>query len=87
MGRPGSVAAVLRQVAEGVSVHESEFCRSNAVVVQGRAGMLLVDAGVLDQALPDDDAASDPRLGPSATYGSWLQGVHQRQLEGLARRG
>jgi glyoxylase-like metal-dependent hydrolase (beta-lactamase superfamily II) len=38
---------VLRQVAAGVLVHESEFCRSNAVVVQGRAGALLIDAGVL----------------------------------------
>jgi glyoxylase-like metal-dependent hydrolase (beta-lactamase superfamily II) len=37
---------VLTQVAEGVLVHESEFCQSNAVVVQGRAGMLLIDAGV-----------------------------------------
>jgi len=37
---------VLRQVAEGVLVHESEFCQSNAVVVQGRAGVLLIDPGV-----------------------------------------
>jgi glyoxylase-like metal-dependent hydrolase (beta-lactamase superfamily II) len=37
---------VLRQVAEGVLIHESEFMQSNAVVVQGRAGVLLVDAGV-----------------------------------------
>ncbi|ETK37653.1 MBL fold metallo-hydrolase [Microbispora sp. ATCC PTA-5024] len=37
---------MLRQVAEGVLVHESGFCRSNAVVVQGRAGVLLVDPGV-----------------------------------------
>jgi glyoxylase-like metal-dependent hydrolase (beta-lactamase superfamily II) len=37
---------VLRQVAEGVLVHESTFCQSNAVVVQGRAGVLLIDAGV-----------------------------------------
>jgi len=34
---------VLRQVAEGVLVHQSEFCQSNAVAVQGRAGVLLVD--------------------------------------------
>jgi glyoxylase-like metal-dependent hydrolase (beta-lactamase superfamily II) len=34
---------VLRQVAEGVLLHESEFCQSNAVVVQGRAGVLLID--------------------------------------------
>ena len=37
---------MLRQVAEGVLIHESEFCQSNAVVVQGRAGVLLIDAGV-----------------------------------------
>ncbi|MET9338991.1 MBL fold metallo-hydrolase [Nonomuraea sp. NPDC003804] len=37
---------MLRQVAEGVLIHESEFCQSNAVVVQGRAGVLLIDPGV-----------------------------------------
>jgi glyoxylase-like metal-dependent hydrolase (beta-lactamase superfamily II) len=36
---------VLRQVAEGVLIHESEFCKSNAVVVQGRVGVLLIDPG------------------------------------------
>jgi glyoxylase-like metal-dependent hydrolase (beta-lactamase superfamily II) len=38
---------VLRHVAEGVLIHQSEFCQSNAVVVQGRAGVLLIDPGVL----------------------------------------
>src|SRR3984885_9796569 len=37
---------MLRQVAEGVLVHQSEFCQSNAVVVHGRAGVLLIDPGV-----------------------------------------
>src|SRR6266542_6270815 len=37
---------VLRQVAEGVLIHESEFMQSNAVVVHGRAGVLLIDPGV-----------------------------------------
>jgi glyoxylase-like metal-dependent hydrolase (beta-lactamase superfamily II) len=37
---------VLTQVADGVLVHESEFVQSNAVVVQGRAGVLLIDPGV-----------------------------------------
>ena len=37
---------MLRQIAEGVLIHESEFCQSNAVVVQGRAGVLLIDPGV-----------------------------------------
>ena len=39
---------MLRQVAEGVLIHESEFCQSNAVVVQGRAGVLLIDPGIRD---------------------------------------
>jgi glyoxylase-like metal-dependent hydrolase (beta-lactamase superfamily II) len=42
---------VLKQVAEGVLIHESEFLQSNAVVVQGRAGVLLIDPGVQDQEL------------------------------------
>jgi glyoxylase-like metal-dependent hydrolase (beta-lactamase superfamily II) len=37
---------VLIQVAEGVLVHQSNFLQTNAVVVQGRAGMLLIDPGV-----------------------------------------
>jgi glyoxylase-like metal-dependent hydrolase (beta-lactamase superfamily II) len=37
---------VLRQVAEGVLVHESDCIQSNAVVVQGKAGVLLIDAGI-----------------------------------------
>jgi glyoxylase-like metal-dependent hydrolase (beta-lactamase superfamily II) len=39
---------VLSQVAEGVLIHESEFMQSNAVVVEGRAGVLLIDPGVHD---------------------------------------
>jgi glyoxylase-like metal-dependent hydrolase (beta-lactamase superfamily II) len=42
---------VLRQVAEGVLVHQSEFCQTNTVVVQGRAGVLLIDPGVLGSEL------------------------------------
>ncbi|HEX8859032.1 MAG TPA: MBL fold metallo-hydrolase [Actinomycetes bacterium] len=37
---------MLRQVAEGVLIHQSEFLQSNAVVVQGRAGVLLIDPGI-----------------------------------------
>jgi glyoxylase-like metal-dependent hydrolase (beta-lactamase superfamily II) len=37
---------MLRQVAEGVLVHQSEFCQTNTVVVPGRAGVLLIDPGV-----------------------------------------
>jgi glyoxylase-like metal-dependent hydrolase (beta-lactamase superfamily II) len=37
---------VLRQVAAGVLIHESAFCQSNAIVVHGRAGVLVIDPGV-----------------------------------------
>jgi len=37
---------VLRKVADGVLIHQSEFIQSNAVVVQGRAGVLLIDPGI-----------------------------------------
>jgi glyoxylase-like metal-dependent hydrolase (beta-lactamase superfamily II) len=36
-------------------------------------------------ALRDADVLRDPRLGPSATYGDWLPGVHERQLQHLRR--
>jgi glyoxylase-like metal-dependent hydrolase (beta-lactamase superfamily II) len=38
-------------------------------------------------ALRDAHVPSDPRVGPSATYGKdWLPGVHARQLQRLAQR-
>jgi glyoxylase-like metal-dependent hydrolase (beta-lactamase superfamily II) len=37
---------MLEQVAEGVLAHESECIQSNAVVVQGKAGVLLIDPGI-----------------------------------------
>lgn len=37
---------MLTQVAEGVLVHQSELLQNNAAVVQGRAGVLLIDPGI-----------------------------------------
>ena len=37
---------MLRPVAEGVLTHQSELLENNAVVVRGRAGVLLVDPGL-----------------------------------------
>ncbi|HEY4853916.1 MAG TPA: MBL fold metallo-hydrolase, partial [Streptosporangiaceae bacterium] len=37
------------------------------------------------QALCDAGAPDDPRVGPSATF-DWMSGVHERQLQQLARR-
>jgi glyoxylase-like metal-dependent hydrolase (beta-lactamase superfamily II) len=44
---------MLRQVAEGVLIHESMFLQSNAVVVKGRAGVLLIDAGITGDEMAD----------------------------------
>ena len=44
---------MLRQVAEGVLVHESEFIQSNSVVVQGRDGVLLIDPGITSGEMAD----------------------------------
>ena len=37
---------MLTQVSEGVLVHQSELLQNNTAVVQGRAGVLLIDAGI-----------------------------------------
>jgi glyoxylase-like metal-dependent hydrolase (beta-lactamase superfamily II) len=37
---------MLRRVADGVLIHQSDFMRTNAVVVEGHAGVLLIDPGV-----------------------------------------
>ena len=37
---------MLTQVAEGVRVHQSELLQNNTVVVQGQAGVLLIDPGI-----------------------------------------
>ncbi|WP_440086590.1 MBL fold metallo-hydrolase [Streptosporangium sp. LJ11] len=66
---------MLRQVAEGVLVHESEFCQSNAVVVHGRAGVLLIDPGVQDHemaCLADDLSDSGQTVAAGfSTHPDW----------------
>jgi glyoxylase-like metal-dependent hydrolase (beta-lactamase superfamily II) len=66
---------VLRPVADGVLIHESEFCQSNAVVVQGRAGVLLVDPGVLGDelaAIADDlEQLGQPVVAGFSTHPHW----------------
>ena len=37
---------MLKQVAEGVLIHQSELLQNNAVVVQGSGGVLLIDPGI-----------------------------------------
>ena len=66
---------MLRQVVEGVLAHESEFIESNAVVVQGEAGVLLIDAGITAEemvAIADDlRTLGQPVVAGFATHPHW----------------
>jgi glyoxylase-like metal-dependent hydrolase (beta-lactamase superfamily II) len=44
---------MLKQVAEGVLIHDSKFLESKTVVVQGRAGVLLIDPGITGDEMAD----------------------------------
>ena len=44
---------MMRQVADGALVHQSELLQNNAVVVQGRAGVLLIDPGITGDEMVD----------------------------------
>jgi glyoxylase-like metal-dependent hydrolase (beta-lactamase superfamily II) len=44
---------MLKQVAEGVLVHQSELLQNNTIVVQGKNGVLLVDPGITGEEMKD----------------------------------
>ena len=66
---------MLKQVAEGVLVHESAFIQSNSVVVQGPAGVLLIDPGITRDemaALANDLAElGQPVVAGYSTHSHW----------------
>ena len=66
---------MLTQVAEGVLVHQSELLENNAVVVQGRAGVLLVDPGLTDDEMTclasDLRELGQPVVAGFATHPDW----------------
>lgn len=66
---------MLKQIAEGVLVHESEFIQSNSVAVQGRAGVLLIDAGITSnelEALANDlHELGQPVVAGFSTHPHW----------------
>jgi glyoxylase-like metal-dependent hydrolase (beta-lactamase superfamily II) len=82
---------VLRQVAEGVLIHQSEFVQSNAVVVQGRAGVLLIDPGVHGYemaALANDLRESgQPVVAGFATHPDWDHVLWHSELGEAPRYG
>ena len=82
---------MLRQVAEGVLIHQSEFCQSNAVVVHGRTGVLLIDPGVLGcemAALADDlRELGQPVVAGFSTHPHWDHLLWDARLGAAPRYG
>ncbi|MCU7727869.1 MBL fold metallo-hydrolase [Actinoplanes sp. KI2] len=82
---------MLTQVADGVLVHESEFLRSNTIVVQGRAGVLLVDPGLQEHELTclanDLAAAGRTVVAGFSTHPHWDHLVWHERLGQAPRYG
>jgi glyoxylase-like metal-dependent hydrolase (beta-lactamase superfamily II) len=66
---------MLRQVAEGVLVHQSELLQNNTVVVQGRDGVLLIDPGITGDEMAclanDIRELDQPVVAGFATHPDW----------------
>ena len=64
-----------KQIADGVLVYESEFLQTNAIVVQGRAGVLLIDPGIQRSeiaAIADDvNESGQPVVTAFSTHPHW----------------
>ena len=66
---------MLNQVADGVWVRQSEWVWSNAIVVRGEGGLILVDPGIdgadLDQLADDVDRLGIPVVAGFSTHPHW----------------
>jgi glyoxylase-like metal-dependent hydrolase (beta-lactamase superfamily II) len=66
---------MLNQVADGVWVRQSEWVWSNAIVVRGDGGLILVDPGIdgadLDQLADDVDRLGIPVVAGFSTHPHW----------------
>jgi len=66
---------MLTRVAEGVLVHQSALLQNNTVVVQGRAGVLLIDPGITDDEMNclanDLSDSGQPVVAGFATHPDW----------------
>jgi glyoxylase-like metal-dependent hydrolase (beta-lactamase superfamily II) len=82
---------VLTQVADGVLVHQSALIENNTVVVEGRAGVLLVDPGITGDemaCLADDLRRSGrPVVAGFATHPDWDHVLWHPELGGAPRYG
>ncbi|GAB3433318.1 MBL fold metallo-hydrolase [Flindersiella endophytica] len=82
---------MLRQVADGVLVHQSEFVQTNAVVVQGPAGVLLIDPGVTESELAqlanDVRELDQPVVAGFSTHPHWDHLLWHARLGSAPRYG
>jgi glyoxylase-like metal-dependent hydrolase (beta-lactamase superfamily II) len=66
---------MLNQVADGVWVRQSEWVWSNAIVVRGEGGLILVDPGIdgsdLNQLADDVDRLGIPVVAGFSTHPHW----------------
>ena len=82
---------MLRQVAEGVLFHQSELLQNNSVVVQGRAGVLLIDPGITFSEMAclanDLRESGQPVVAGFATHPDWDHVLWQAELGEAPRYG
>ena len=82
---------MLRQVAEGVLVHQSELLQNNTAVVQGRAGVLLIDAGITDDEMAclanDLSDLGQPVVAGFSTHPDWDHVLWHARLGDAPRYG
>ncbi len=82
---------MLKQVAEGVLIHQSELLQNNAVVVQGRTGVLLIDAGITGSEMAclanDLRELGQPVLAGFSTHPDWDHVLWHAELGEAPRYG
>ncbi len=82
---------MLTPVAEGVLVHQSELLENNTVVVQGRAGVLLIDPGIRGSEMAclanDLRASGQPVVAGFATHPDWDHALWHADLGDAPRYG
>lgn len=75
---------MLTKVAHDVWTHESVFCQSNAVVVQGTAGVLVIDPGVHEDEIAclasDVSDLGQPVVAAFSTHPHWDHLLWHRSL-------
>ena len=82
---------MLKKIADGVLIHRSELLQNNAVVVQGRTGVLLVDPGIRGAELAclanDLRQSGQPVVAGFSTHPDWDHVLWHAELGEAPRYG